>query len=81
MKNHGNLFGNIYAAVMVALCVLPIIWMFQFFWLVPGLQPYFLVTLLVPISGLGIGLRGLWITRNEKTEDRTGVPENAKESS
>jgi len=65
-----NLFGNIYAGLMLALCALPLFWMFQFFWLVPNLLPYFVVTWTVPGLGLGVGLYGLWITRDEKSTSK-----------
>ncbi|WP_133066748.1 hypothetical protein [Brevibacterium aurantiacum] len=82
MKKHTavspiNIFGNIYAAAMLLLCVPAIFWMFQFFFLVPNLMPYFIVTLAVPALGLGVGLYGLWITRHD--DDDEFVQDTSKE--
>lgn len=61
-----QVLGNLYATVMVVLSIFPIFWMLQFFWLVPQLREYFLVTLLVPAMGLGIGIYGLVVTRGQR---------------
>lgn len=86
MKKHRvvsplNVFGNIYAAIMLLLCIPPLFWMLQFYILVPNLMPYFIVTLAVPTLGLGIGLYGMWITRHDEDDSSVSTASTEKDQS
>lgn len=64
----GKKIGAIYTTLMVGLSLLPIIWMFQFLFLVPELRQFVLFMLLVPVIGFGAGVYGLVKTRRKTTK-------------
>lgn len=61
-------FGAIFTTLMVGLSIIPIVWMFQFLYLVPALRQFLIFMLLVPIIGVGAGMYGLAKTRSNPTE-------------
>lgn len=64
----GKKIGAIYTTLMVGLSVLPIIWMFQFLFLVPELRQFLMFMLLVPVIGFSAGVYGLVKTRHKPTK-------------